>query len=140
MMNFKKIQYRQYKNFKMAMSLSGMTVCMITFWITEILFHSTVLSISQTNAVSIKVLQIVQQKHVLPKDCYALFSVFTKEDSNCLYNSISLLLAGEQSHLLTELRIKVVGEMVKNRSVHDAGDFLKHGVDNFEEDILGTKL
>ena len=51
-----------------------------------------------------------------------------------------MLLAGEQSHLLTELRIKVVGEMVKNRSVHDAGDFLKHGVDNFEEDILGTKL
>ena len=140
MMKFTKIQYRQYKNFKMAMSVSGMTVCMITFWITEILFHSTVLSISQTNAVSIKVLQIVQQKHVLPKDCYALFSVFTKEDSNCLYNSISLLLAGEQSHLLTELRIKVVGEMVKNRSVHDAGDFLKHWVDNFEEDILGTKL
>ena len=138
MMKFTKIQYRQYKNLKMAMSVSGMTVCMITFWITEILFHSIVLSISQTNAVSIKVLQIMQQKHLLPKDCYALFPVFTKEDSNYLYNSTSLLLSGEQSQLLTELRIKVVGEMVKNKSVHDAGNLLKHGVDNFEEDMLDS--
>ena len=30
--------------------------CMITFWITKILFHIIVLSISRTNAVSIKVL------------------------------------------------------------------------------------
>ena len=62
----------------------------------------------------------------------------TKEDSNYLYNSISLLLSGEQSQLLTELRIKVVGEMVKNKSVHDAGNLLKHGVDNFEEDMLDS--
>ena len=51
---------------------------------------------------------------LLPKDCHALFPVFTKGDSNCLFNSVSLLLTGEQSQLSTELRIKVIGEMVKN--------------------------
>ena len=53
-------------------------------------------------------------KRLLPKDCHALFPVFTKGDGNCLFNSISLLLTGEQSQLSTELRIKVVCEMVKN--------------------------
>ena len=53
-------------------------------------------------------------KRLLPKDCHALFPVFTKGDNNYLFNSISLLLTGEQSQLSTELRIKVVGEMVKN--------------------------
>ena len=77
-------------------------------------------------------------KRLLPKDCHALFPVFTKGDGNCLYNSISLLLTREQSQLSTELRIKVVGEMVKNRSLYDAGDFLKYGVDNFEEDMLDS--
>ena len=66
-------------------------------------------------------------KCLLLKDCHALFPVFTKGDGNCLYNSISLLLTGEQSQLSTELRIKVVDEMAKNRSLHDAGDFLKYG-------------
>ena len=46
------------------------------------------------------------------------------------------MLTGEQFQLPTELRIKVVGEMVKNRSFHDAGDFLKYGLDNVEEDML----
>ena len=55
-------------------------------------------------------------KRLLPKDCHALFPVFTKGDGHCLSHSISLLLTGEQSQLLTKLRIKVVGEMVKNRS------------------------
>ena len=53
-------------------------------------------------------------KRLLPIDCHALFPVFTKEDGNYLFNSISLLLTREQSQLLKELRIKVVGEMVKN--------------------------
>ena len=75
-------------------------------------------------------------KRLLPKDCHALSPVFTSGDGNCLYNSISLLLTGEQSQLSTELRIKVVGEMVKNRSLYDAGDFLKYGANNFEEDML----
>ena len=48
------------------------------------------------------------------------------------------MLTGEQSQLSTELRIKVVGEMVKNRSLYDAGDFLKYGADNFEEDMLDS--
>ena len=77
-------------------------------------------------------------KRLLPKDCHALFPVFTKGDGNCLFNSISLLLTGEQSQLSTELRIKVVGEMVKNRSFYDAGDFLKYGANNFEEDMLDS--
>ena len=38
-------------------------------------------------------------KRLLPKDCHALFPVFTKGDGNCLYGSISLLLTGEQSQL-----------------------------------------
>ena len=63
-------------------------------------------------------------KRLLAKDCHAFFPVFTKGDGNCLYNSISLLLSGEQSQPSTELRIKVVGEMVKNRPFYDAGDFL----------------
>ena len=67
-----------------------------------------------------------------------LFPLFTKGDRNCLYNSISLMFTGEQSQLSTEMRIKVVGEMVKNRSLYDAGDFLKHGADNFEEDMLDS--
>ena len=75
-------------------------------------------------------------KRLLAKDCHALFPVFTKGNGNCLYNSISLLLTGEQSQLSTELRIKVISEMVKNRSFYDAGDFLKYGADNFEEDML----
>ena len=41
-------------------------------------------------------------KLLLPKDCHALFSVLTKGDGNCLWNSISLLLTGEQSQLLTD--------------------------------------
>ena len=77
-------------------------------------------------------------KRLLPKDCHALFPVFTKGDGNCFYNSISLLLTGEQSQLSTELRIKVVGEMVKNRSLYDAGDFLKYGADNFVDDMLDS--
>ena len=77
-------------------------------------------------------------KRLLPKDCHALFPVFTKGDGNCLYNSISLLLTREQSQLSTELRIKVVGEMVKNRSFYDAGDFLKYRANNFEEDMLNS--
>ena len=77
-------------------------------------------------------------KCLLPKDCHALFPVFTKGDGNCLYNSISLLLTREQSQLSTELRIKVVGEMVKNRSFYDAGDFLKYRANNFEEDMLNS--
>ena len=28
--------------------------------------------------------------------------------------------------------------MVKNRSLYDAGDFLKYGADNFEEDMLDS--
>ena len=51
------------------------------------------------------------------------FLFFTRGDGTCLYNSISLLLTREQSQLSTELRIKVVSEMVKNRSLYDAGDF-----------------
>ena len=62
--------------------------------------------------------------------------MFTKGNGNCLYNSISLLLRGEQSQLSTELRIKVIGEIVRNRSFYDAGDFLKYGADNFQEDML----
>ena len=77
-------------------------------------------------------------KRLLAKDCHAFFPVFTKGDGNCLYNSISLLLTREQSQLSTELRIKVVGEMVKNRSFYDAGGFLKYGADNFEEDMLDS--
>ena len=77
-------------------------------------------------------------KCLLSKDCHALFPVFMKGDGNCLFNSISLLLTGEQSQLSTELRIKVVGEMVKNRSFYDAGDFLKYWADNFEEDMLDS--
>ena len=42
-------------------------------------------------------------KCLLPKDCHALFPVFTKGDGNYLYNSISLLLTREQSQLSTEL-------------------------------------
>ena len=45
---------------------------------------------------------------------------------------------GEQSQLSTELSIKAVGEMVKNRSLYDADDFLKYGADNFEEDMLDS--
>ena len=45
-------------------------------------------------------------KRLLPTDCHALFPVFTKGNGNCLFNSISLLLTGEQSQLSTELRIK----------------------------------
>ena len=77
-------------------------------------------------------------KRLLPKDCHTVFPVFTKGDGNCLYNSISLLLTREQSQLSTELRIKVVGEMVKNRSFYDAGDFLKYRANNFEEDMLNS--
>ena len=77
-------------------------------------------------------------KRLLPNDCHALFPVFTKGDGNCLYNSISLLLTREQSQLSTELRIKVVGEMVKNGSLYVAGELLKNGVDNFEEDMLDS--
>ena len=77
-------------------------------------------------------------KRLLPKDCHALFPVFTKGDGNSLFHSISLLLTREQSQLSTELRIKVVGEMVKNRSFYDAGDFLKYGANNFEEDMLDS--
>ena len=77
-------------------------------------------------------------KRLLAKDCHAFFPVFTKGDGNCLYNSISLLLTREQSQLSTELRIKVVGEMVKNRSFYDAGDFLKYRANNFEEDMLDS--
>ena len=77
-------------------------------------------------------------KRLLPKDCHALFPAFTKGDGNCLYNSISLLFTGEQSQLSTELQIKVVGEMIKNRSFYDAGDFLQYGADSFEEDMLGS--
>ena len=58
-----------------------------------------------------------------------------KEDGNFHYNSVSLLFTGEESQLLTELRIKLVGEMVKNRSLYDADDFLKYGADNFMEDM-----
>ena len=77
-------------------------------------------------------------KRLLPKDCHALFPVFTKEDGNFLYNSILLLITGEQFQLPTKLRIKVVGEMVKNRSFYDAGGFLKYGANNFEEDMLDS--
>ena len=77
-------------------------------------------------------------KRLLPKDRYALFPVFTKGGGNYFLNSISLLLTGEQSQLSTNLRIKVVGEMVKNRSLYYAGDFLKYGVDNFVEDMLDS--
>ena len=77
-------------------------------------------------------------KRLLPKDCHALFPVFTKGDGNYLYKSISLLLTGEYPQLLTELQIKVVGEMVKNRCLYDACTFLKYGADNFEEDMLDS--
>ena len=70
-------------------------------------------------------------KRLHPEDCHALFPVFTKGYRDCLYNSMSLLLTGQQSKLSTELRIKVVGEMVKNRSFYDVGDFLNYGADNF---------
>ena len=45
-----------------------------------------------------------------------------------------MLLTGEQSQLLTELQIKLVGKMVKNRSLYDADDFLKYGVDNLRDE------
>ena len=45
------------------------------------------------------------------------------DESACFYNSISLLLTVEQSQLQAELRIKVVGEIVKNRSLYVSGDF-----------------
>ena len=77
-------------------------------------------------------------KRLRPKDSHALFPVFTKGDGNCFYNSIWLLLTGEQSQLSTELRIKVVGEMVKNRCIYDSGNFLKYGAHNLEEDMLDS--
>ena len=49
-----------------------------------------------------------------------------------------MLLTREQSQLSTDLRIKEVGEMVKNRSLYDAGDFSKYEADNFEEDTLDS--
>ena len=52
--------------------------------------------------------------------------------------TISLLLTGKQSQLSTELRMKLVGEMVKNRSFYDAGDFLKYGADYFDKDMLDS--
>ena len=75
-MKFTKIKYVQYKNLKMKISVSGIHVCMITFWITKILFRSAVLSISRTNDVSIKVIQIAQQNVYFQKVAvhYFLFS------------------------------------------------------------------
>ena len=77
-------------------------------------------------------------KHLLPKHCHELFPVFTKEDGGYLKNYISLLLTGEQFQLLTELQIKVIGEMVKNRSLYDDGDILKYEPENFEKDMLDS--
>ena len=60
----------------MTTSVNSMHVCMITFWITKILFRSIVLSISRTNDISIKVLQIAQQNVYFQKIAmhYFLFS------------------------------------------------------------------
>ena len=116
----------------MTISVSGMTVDYILDH-EDIIWQYSTLDFSNERCFNKSALDRVAKRH-LPKDCHALFPVFTKGDDNCLYHSISLLLTGEQSQLSTKLRIKVVGEMVKNRSLYDAGDFLKNGADSFEED------
>ena len=78
-------------------------------------------------------------KGLLRNDCHAILPIFAKVNGNCLYNSISLeQISGEKSQFSTELQIKVVGEIVKNRSLYDAGDLLKFGADSFEEHMLDS--
>ena len=68
-------------------------------------------------------------KRLLPKDYQALFPVFTKGDGNCPYNSISLLLRGKQSQLLSRIKKPLCQSKWLKRNNFSPGKNWKHGVD-----------
>ena len=59
--------------------------------------------------------RLFHSKMLLPEECNCLFPILTKADGNCLYNAISLYYTGTYD-LALKLRIKVVNEIIRNRS------------------------
>ena len=77
---------------------------------------------------------------LLPEKCNGLFPILTKADGNCLYNAISLYYTGTYD-LTLELRIKVVNEIIRNRSEYDItlhSNYADVTSGTFEEDVVNS--
>ena len=77
---------------------------------------------------------------LLPEKCNGLFPILTKADGNCLYNAISLYYTGTYD-LALELRIKVVNEIIRNRSEYDItlhSNYADVTSGTFEEDVVNS--
>ena len=75
---------------------------------------------------------------LLPEMCNGLFPILTKADGNCLYNAISLYYTGTYD-LALEVRIKVVNEIIRNRSEYDIplhSNYADVTSGTFEEDVV----
>ena len=77
---------------------------------------------------------------LLPEECNGLFPILTKADGNCLYNAISLYYTGIYE-FARELRIKVVNEIIKNRSEYDIplhSNYADVTSGTFKEDVVNS--
>ena len=69
-----------------------------------------------------------------------LVPVTCSAEGNCLFNSMSILLLGNES-LNTELHMKTVREFITNRHLYDKLEYLKYTTiknESFEEEVLDT--
>ena len=69
-----------------------------------------------------------------------LVPVTSSADGNCLFNSMPILLVGNES-LNTELRMKTARECITNRHLYDKLEYLKYITikkEQFEEEVLDT--
>ena len=73
---------------------------------------------------------------LLPPDARGLILIKCLGDGNCLYNSVSMLLIGD-NRLSTELRLKNVGSLILNREKFGIAKFQNYAAaKGFEEDVL----
>ena len=73
---------------------------------------------------------------LLPPEGRGLIHIKCLGDRNCLYNSVSMLLIGD-NRLSTELRLKNVGSLILNREKFGIAKFQNYAAaKGFEEDVL----
>ena len=73
---------------------------------------------------------------LLPPDARRLIPIKCLRDDNCLYNSVSMLLIGD-NRISTELRLKNVGSLILNREKFGIAKFQNYAAaKGFEEEVL----
>ena len=93
--------------------------------------------LKQSQNIDFSIFTIDKTSHfLLPPDAKGLFPIECTADGNCLYNSMSLLIAGTEQ-LSIEFRLKTVREIIMHRSDYGIELYEKYsGADNFEGEVV----